>query len=109
MKKKPLKLLVDGVLLDLTRALTGREPSKAHEGLVREQSFENCLVGGVLGKDVGALSSRPYGYPACKSGKLTPTVVFVFFCEVTKGTARLDLLGSLLMEVCPTRVSGPAS
>lgn len=109
MKKKPLKPLVDGVLLDLTRALTSREPSEAHKGLVHKQSFENRLVGGVLGKDVGVLSSWPYGYPACKGSELTPTVAFVFFCEVTKGTAHLDLLSSLSMEVCPTRVSGLAS
>ena len=50
-----------------------------------EQLVENCLTGRVLGKNMGALGSRPYGYPACESGELTPTVSFIFFGEVGQG------------------------
>jgi len=46
--------------------LTSGETCEAHEGSVYEQPFENRLVRGVLGKNVGALRSRPYGYPTCE-------------------------------------------
>jgi hypothetical protein len=95
--------------VDSTAALTRGEPSEAHERLVFEQPFENRLVGGVLGENVGALRSRPYGYPACEGGELTTAVAFIFFGEVAKGPTCLDLLGSLSMDVRPSRVGGPAS
>jgi len=104
-----VKRTVNGVSLDLKTALTRGEPSEAHERLVFEQSFENRLIGGVLGENVGALRSRPYGYPACEGGELTTAVAFIFFGEVAKGPTCLDLLGGLSMDARPTGVSGPAS
>ena len=95
--------------MDLTIALTRGEPSEAHERLVFEQSFENRLVRGVLGENVGALRSRPYGYPVREGGELTSAVVFIFFGEVAKGPTCLDLFGSLSMDVRPTGVGRPAS
>ena len=74
-----------------------------------KQLFENHLVGRVLGKNVGALRSRPYGYPACEGSELTTAVAFIFFGEVAKGSTCLDLLSGLLIDRCPTRVGRPAS
>ena len=72
-------------ILGSTTALTSRKPSKAYEGFVFEQPVENRLIGRVLGENMGALGSRPYGYPACESRELTPTVSFIFFGEVGQG------------------------
>ena len=88
--------------------LTRRKPSESHKRLVFKQSFENCLIGGVLGKNVRALHSGPYGYPTCKGGELITAVVFIFFGEVAKGPTCLDLLSGLSMDTHPSRAGGPA-
>jgi hypothetical protein len=76
---------------------------------VREQSFENRVVRRVLRKIVWTLSSGAYGYPACESCELAPTVALIFFREVAKRPTGLDLLCGLSMDSCPARVGGPAS
>lgn len=97
-----------GAFFDPTAALTSGESGEAHEGFVCKKPVENLLVGGVLGKNVGALGSGPYGYPTGEGGELTPSVSFLFFGELAERPTRLDFLGGLLMDAHPIGIGGSA-
>jgi len=89
--------------------LTSGESCEARKGAVPEESFENRVVGRELSKIVWALCSGAYGYPACESCELAPTVALIFLRELAKRPTCLDLLYALSMDDCPARVVGLAS
>lgn len=89
--------------------LTSGESCEAYKGAVREQPFENRVVRRDLSKIVWALCSGAYGYPACESCELAPTVALIFLRELAKRPTCLDLLYALSMDGCPAGVVGPAS